>query len=88
MEADRAAVMRALTSRFDETSSELVSGLRVFTGKGRVTVSPMRQKNALYVLADGQDAETARELCGQIGRMIRDAGGTLPDSFKKNGKSS
>ena len=79
---DRAAVMRVLTENFSEDSSELVRGLRIFTGKGRVTVSPMRQKSAISVMAESKNAEAARELCGDLDRLIRKTAAEIKEQLE------
>ncbi len=82
VEGDRAAVMRVLTESFSEDSSELVKGLRIFTGKGRVTVSPMRQRSAISVMAESRDAEAARELCGDLDRLIRKTAAEIKEQLE------
>ncbi len=73
LEADRAAVMRALTGYFSESASEIIGGLRIFAGEGRVTLSPLRERSAIAIQAEGKSSRAARELCGDFDRLIRRA---------------
>lgn len=70
----RARAMRELREACGETAGELSGGLDFRSGRGRVTVTPCRNAEALLVRGEGADAETAAELCGEIEDRI----GRLP----------
>ena len=77
---DKAAVMRALAAGWEETAQELVSGLRIFSGRERATIRPLREENALYVEAEGESEAAARRLLRETEARIRDAGGTKSEN--------
>jgi mannose-1-phosphate guanylyltransferase/phosphomannomutase len=86
---DRGAVMRALAEGSSKTGSVGREGRHVRMGMGWVHVAPLNRRQALRIVGESVDAETASELCALFERKARqiDAqekmdeknGGFLPD---------
>lgn len=66
----RGELMEAFTSRF-RCSQPAGAGVRLRSGGGWVTVSPLIRRRSVRLLTEGADAEIARELCGFYEEEIR-----------------
>ncbi len=69
LQIDRGAVMRALAEQ--SSQSEQGQGLRLRVGTGWVTVAPLTARSALRIIAEGEDMETAAELCDVIKKRVQ-----------------
>ncbi|MCL2004413.1 MAG: sugar phosphate nucleotidyltransferase [Oscillospiraceae bacterium] len=65
---DRGAVMRELARQFP--GAEFSEGLCARAGGGWVRVSPLPNRRALRVIAEGMSAELAGEICADFARKI------------------
>ena len=79
---DRGSAMRLLTARCADLSGrgaaaaiELNAGLRLDTERGRVHISPLRERSALRIRAESLNEETAEELCADVERRAREIDG-------------
>ena len=66
LKGDRGAVMRMLLKNSSGVSRETASGLRLDTGLGCVTISPLRERSALKIHTESFSEETAEELCAEF----------------------
>ena len=79
LKGDRGSVMRLMTARCADMSAdtaavalELASGLRLDTDRGRVHISPLRERSALRIRTESMNEETAEELCAEFERRARE----------------
>jgi hypothetical protein len=63
--------MAALSDVSCGAGAEFSDGIRLTTGKGSVTVSPLRGKSALLIRGEGENEEIAAELCDEFVRRAR-----------------
>jgi mannose-1-phosphate guanylyltransferase/phosphomannomutase len=79
LKGDRGSVMRLMTARCTDMSMhnagvamEIVSGLRLDTDRGRVQISPLRERSALRIRTESMNEETAEELCAEFEHRARE----------------
>ena len=68
----RAKAMRLLAAGIPEMATEIASGLTMETPRGRMRITPSADGAALELRGEGENAEIARELCGDFERLARD----------------
>ncbi len=73
LKGDRGAVMRMLLKNSSGVSRETASGLRLDTGLGCVTISPLRERSALKIHTESFSEETAEELCAEFEKRAQQA---------------
>jgi mannose-1-phosphate guanylyltransferase/phosphomannomutase len=66
LKGGRGAAMRLMSSCCAGMSAEMAAGLRLETNRGRVYISPLREKNALKIRAESANEEIAEELCAEF----------------------
>lgn len=69
-QASKGAVMKMLAS-YKEGEKELKDGIRLKFEQGNVLITPMRKGKQFIIKAEAVNAETANELCGNIGDFIK-----------------
>ena len=82
LKSDRGSAMRLMASRCTDLSAhnagaavEIFSGLRLDTERGRVQISPLRERSALRIRTESMNEETAEELCAEFERSAREIDG-------------
>lgn len=68
---NRGALMRELSGSCAEMSTELLDGLRVDTGLGRVHLTPSVSHSALKIISEASDMEAAEELQTEFIKRIK-----------------
>ena len=78
LKGDRGAAMRLMSSYVmgkqpqGAMTWEIAAGLRLDTDRGRVSISPLRERSALRIRTESMNEETAEELCAEFERRARD----------------
>ena len=73
LQAGRGAVMRRLYKECPGIAPDSLSGIRLETELGCVTISPMRGRSALKIRSESFSEETAEELCADFEQRTRRA---------------
>lgn len=79
VESDRGAVMRALAQ--SDAEAELRDGYRARVGSGWVHISPLPNRSALRVTAEGGSEELAGEICVEFSKRARKLDGDLSNNM-------